>query len=185
MARSIEDPWFRCQALSFCAEHVRDARARDALLREAFDAASLLGEPNRIVSVSCWPLSVLCNLGLWGEVAGHARRLSAIISKEPSPVRRANALKPLCTMLRAAPHDISMPVFGQFAEACLCRLSSGKRNRRGESYLARMIPVIHTHAGRDWACELAARIAGPELRSQANEALLKLEKGEIRGDPRP
>lgn len=184
MARSIEDPWFRCQALSSCAEHVSDARARDALVREAFDAASLLGEPNRIVSVSCWPLSVLGNLGLWGEVAGHARRLSAIISTEPSPVRRANALEHLCSTLQTAPHDISMPVFGQFAEACLCRLSSGKRNRRGESYLAGMIPVIHTHVGRDWARELAARIAGPELRDRANEALLELEKADGLGETR-
>jgi len=185
VARSIEDPWFRCQALSYCAQHTEDARARDVLVRAAFDSASLLGEPNRIVNVSCWPLSVLCNFGLWREVAGHARRLSAIISTEPSPVRRANALEHLCMTLRTAPRDISMPVFAQFAEACLCRLSSGKRNRRGESYLAGMIRVIHTHAGQDWARELAARIAGPELRRQAEEALLKLEADESRGEPRP
>ena len=48
-----------------------------------------------------------------------------------------------------------------------------------------MIPVIYTRIDRDWARELAPRIAGPELRGRANESLLELEKADGPGQPRP
>ena len=63
IARDIEDPWFRCQALTAVALHCADTAKKNRLLDESFQAALLTEQPNRIVSVSSWPLNVLCLSG--------------------------------------------------------------------------------------------------------------------------
>jgi hypothetical protein len=52
LVRSIDDPWFRCQALSIAAVHVPDRRSAKVAIDEAFSAANELDEPNRVVTVT-------------------------------------------------------------------------------------------------------------------------------------
>src|SRR5437763_220062 len=59
VARGIEDPWFRCQALSHVARYLVSEAERNDVLTEAFLAGSKLSEPNRVATVSAWPLKVL------------------------------------------------------------------------------------------------------------------------------
>ena len=42
LARSIEDPWSRCQALAIASVHVRDVRSRKSAIDDAFFSASKL-----------------------------------------------------------------------------------------------------------------------------------------------
>ena len=93
LARSIKDPWFRCQALSIAAVHTSDARSRKSALADAFAAANQLGEANRVVTVSSWPVKALALTGQMSTVSSEVARLLHLISVESSPVRRADALR--------------------------------------------------------------------------------------------
>src|SRR5262245_59478830 len=74
LARSIEDPWFRCQALSIAAAHVPDTRSHQLAIDDAFSAANELGDPNRVVTVSSWPVKAL-------GLAGNMSRVSAEVAR--------------------------------------------------------------------------------------------------------
>lgn len=71
LARSIRDPWFRCQALSIAALHVPDRRSHNSAFDDAFSAANELGEPNRVVTVSSWPVKAMV-------LAGHSSGVSCL-----------------------------------------------------------------------------------------------------------
>src|SRR5437763_967031 len=91
-ARDIRDPWCRCQALAEVAEHCSNTAAKNRVLSEAFEAALEMREPNRVVTVSSWPLKVVCKSGQEVRLKSEVSRLRGIIAAEPSPVRRADAL---------------------------------------------------------------------------------------------
>jgi len=142
VARSIGDPWFRCQALSMAAVHTSDRRTRERAIDEAFESANELGEPNRVVTVSSWPVKALAMTGNVARVKSETSRLLQIISAEGSPVRRADALRYLLGAAGAASKDVAAPVVREFAAACLAPLQSGKRNRKGASLLELCLPGI-------------------------------------------
>ena len=142
LARSIEDPWFRCQALSIAAVHAPDPRARKSAIDDALAAANDLADANRVVTVSAWPVKALALAGKMSTVASEVGRLLQVISTEPSPVRRADALRFLLGSVSIAPPDVAGRVAGEFAAACLAPLQSGKRNRKGESNLEACLPGI-------------------------------------------
>ena len=142
LARSIEDPWFRCQALSIAAAQVRDARSRKSAIDDAFSAANELTEPNRLVTVSSWPVKALVLAGHVSSVSSHIERLLRVISAEPSPVRRSDALRYLLGSVSSGPTQVVRRVAREFAAACLAPLENGKRNRKGESNLEGCLPGI-------------------------------------------
>ena len=142
IARQIEDPWFRCQALSFAARHCPDTSTKSEILSEAFQAAEALSEPNRRVSVASWPVGVLAASDMEEQLAAKVENLLVEISQEPSPVRRGDALSLLLGALRRAPRKHFLKVLGLFADACLSPLRNGKRNKKGESRLAYWLPEI-------------------------------------------
>jgi hypothetical protein len=142
LARSIEDPWFRCQALSFAAVRTPDERSRQSALDDAFAAANQLGEPNRVVTVSSWPVKALALTGQMSTVSLEVARLLQLISLEPSPVRRADALRYLLGSVSIAPPDVASRVAREFAAACLAPLQNGKRNSKGERNLEACLPGI-------------------------------------------
>ena len=91
MARSISDPWYRCQSLAQVAWHLEDQRQLKKVIDEALAAAFEIDEPNRIVSVASWAVRVMVKKG--------DRRLSSVVGEllskiqlEPNPVRQADAL---------------------------------------------------------------------------------------------
>ncbi len=55
VARSIEHPWYRCQALAEVADH-SDKASIKAILQESFESAMRCHDQNRRVSVAFWPL---------------------------------------------------------------------------------------------------------------------------------
>src|SRR5258708_3461022 len=141
-ARKIEDPWPRSTALASLAYGCTDPSKKNQILNESFLAALEMQEPNRIVTVSAWPLKVLCNSGQDTRVKVEVNRLLAILAGEPSPVRRADALNKMLGAILRGPRPVFWPVFEQFQKACLTRLENGKRNRRGESLLSRWVLVV-------------------------------------------
>jgi hypothetical protein len=57
IAKSIEHPWYRCQALAEVADQSDKANI-NALLQESFESAMRCRDQNRRVNVACWPLRV-------------------------------------------------------------------------------------------------------------------------------
>jgi hypothetical protein len=129
LARSIDDPWFRCQALGIAAVHVPDRHSRKVAIDDAFSAANELDEPTRVVTVSSWPVKALALAGLMASVSAEVARLLQVVATESSPVRRADALRYLLGSVSIAPTDVANRVAREFAAACLAPLQSGKRNR--------------------------------------------------------
>lgn len=169
LARTIEDPWFRCQALSIAAVHLQDRRSRKGTIDRAFAAANELTEPNRVVTVSAWPVKALALAGQMSTVSSEVARLLQVASTEPSPVRRADALRYLLGAVSIAPAPVAGRVAREFAAACLTPLQSGKRNSKGESNLEACLPGIAC-IDSDFAMSLLTRLA-PSRSERAARAL--------------
>ena len=142
LARGIDDAWFRCQALSMAALHLADSKARARAIDEALAAASELTEPNRVVSVSAWPVKVLAIQGRFDCVASEVDWLLAVIATEGSPVRRADALRALFGAVIHAKRPVILRVVFALESASFQPLLDGRRNRKGESLLADCLPAI-------------------------------------------
>jgi hypothetical protein len=90
-ARSIVEPWYRCQALAHVAWHLKDRKLFEKVTGEALAAAYEEDQPNRIVSVASWPVRAMVvrdDLRLPSVVDELTRKIQV----EPNPVRRADAL---------------------------------------------------------------------------------------------
>jgi hypothetical protein len=96
VARTIRHPWYRCQALSFVAEHTSTIPKKLKLLSEAFETARMQEEINRAVTVSAWPLRVLVPLDA-SQAKERLIELVAQADKELHSLRRADALYSLAT----------------------------------------------------------------------------------------
>jgi hypothetical protein len=142
LARSIRDAWYRCQALATAALHYPEVPARGRIIDEAIEAAFKAGDPNRVVTVCAWPIKVLATNGRVDRVAMEVERLLKLIGTEPSPVRRADALRYLFGAVIRGQRDVSIRVIEALALACLEPLQNGRRNRKGESLLAECLPAI-------------------------------------------
>jgi hypothetical protein len=132
LAQAIRDPWFRCQALSIAAVHATDRRAQKRAIEDAVAAANELRDPNRVVTVSSWPVKALALTGNMPRVSAEVSRLLPIIAAEASPVRRADALRYLLGGVSAATGNIPRRVAVAFSDACLAPLQSGRQNTKGE-----------------------------------------------------
>ena len=173
LARAIADPWFRCQALSIAALHTTDRRVQGRAIDDSFASANELREPNRVVTVSAWPLKALALTGNATRVRYEVARLLAIISTEASPVRRADALRYLLGGVSASTMAVARRVAEEFAAACLAPLESGKRNRKGDSHLEECLPAI-AHIDRDLADRLILRL--PAVRSERSARAIEASR---------
>jgi hypothetical protein len=142
LARRIDDPWFRCQALSMVAVRLRARPAQRRAIDAALAAANAAGDANRVVTVSSWAVKALALTGSNTRVSSEVSRLLGIISTENSPVRRADALRYLLGSVSGASSDIARRVAEQFAAACLAPLQSGRPNTKGQSLLEECLPGI-------------------------------------------
>ncbi|HXQ69870.1 MAG TPA: hypothetical protein VN844_05265 [Pyrinomonadaceae bacterium] len=91
LARSIADPWYRCQSLAHVAWHLKDQLQSSKIIKEALTAAFELDQPNRIVSVASWAVRVMVKNG--------DQRLGLVVDElldkiqlELNPIRQADAL---------------------------------------------------------------------------------------------
>ena len=142
IARSIDEPWYRCQALAIAAMFEVRLQARNRVIDESFAAACLLGEQNRIVSASAWPLKVLSLSKQWTRVEKETARLLRVISSEASPVRRSDALGLLFGAVVLAKREVAIRVARALADSAFQALESSRRNSKGESRLSACLPGI-------------------------------------------
>jgi hypothetical protein len=149
--------------------HAPDRRSHKAAIDSAFAAANELGEPNRVVTVSSWPVKALALAGHMSSVSSEVERLLQVVSVESSPVRRADALRYLLGSVSTAPAEVASRVAREFAAACLAPLRSGKRNTKGESNLEMCLPGI-ARIDSAFARSLLARLT-PSRSERAERAL--------------
>lgn len=91
LARQVDDPWFRCQALAWAARFAPDA-AVPTIVREAFAAAAADPDPYKVVGASAWPARAAIERGQVADLAGTLRRLLGTAETIAHPVRRLDAL---------------------------------------------------------------------------------------------
>lgn len=58
LARKIDDPWYRTQALAWVARYAPNGKI-EKLAREALDSASEQADPYKVVAASAWPVRAL------------------------------------------------------------------------------------------------------------------------------
>lgn len=107
-AHRIRHPWYRCQALTRAAEFSNGPR-RSALLDSALEAAREQDEPNRIVTVSSWPIRVLAGFSP-ERTAELIVDLVKIAESEPHNLRRAHALRMLALSISGRPELLRLMV---------------------------------------------------------------------------
>ena len=175
IARKIDHPWFRCQALAHAAQFLPDPKQKKRVLQESFVAALDAKDVNRKVSVSSWPLKVLCKSGDHKRLAIELQRLLDLIATEPSPVRRAHATNLLLGAVVTGPRPLFRQALDRMQSACLTPLASGKRNKRGESHLARWAVIVHRFDPA-LARQLLRCIKGPTYLERAERGIVEYEK---------
>jgi hypothetical protein len=167
LARGIRDPWFRCQALSYVAEHERDRRLRKRLIQEALGAAAEEREPNRVVTVSAWPLQVMARVRDVVFVRAEVGRLLNLIATESNPVRRGDAIFMLLDKLRDGPRDVFTTLLDALQAACLATHPKAWKRE----WLMRNAVEIAATIDPARARALAELIQQPRLRRKALEAI--------------
>ena len=118
-ARKIEHPWYRCQALASIVEQSPSHPEAESLLLEALKAAYEQSEPNRVASVSPWPLMLLVKFNL--ELAStHTKKLLGIISQEPHGLRRLDGLSSILVAVVSvqALRDLALTQLLETAKVC-------------------------------------------------------------------
>lgn len=98
VARSIQHPWYRCQALAYAADVHPNRRVTRLLVDEAFRVAEEQDEINRIVTVSAWPLGV-CAKAAPERALERLVQLIDIAEKEEHSLRRGDALFALANVV--------------------------------------------------------------------------------------
>jgi hypothetical protein len=124
------------------ALHSKGEDIQTKALLEAFASAEELVEPNRVVTVSAWPVKVLSLLGKRTELVENTRRLLSVIAQEDSPVRRSDALRELFGAVISGDHSLATLVTRAFVDSCSTPLNGGRRNRKGEYLLEECVPAI-------------------------------------------
>ncbi len=114
VARKIEHPWYRCQALTSIVEANFSIKNREEILEEAMSAAYNQTEPNRVASVSSWPLRQLVQINL-NQAREHVSRLLEIIATEDHGLRRLDGLHGILWGVVGAP-ALREHVFTRFTE---------------------------------------------------------------------
>lgn len=173
LARKMAEPWFRCQALTFAAEHTADVVQRRKLLRQAFQAADRCDEPNRIVSVAAWPLGMLATVGEISWFEREFERLLALIATEPHPIRRGDALLLLVRFFGNAPLPAQQRLM-EITTATWLQVENWKRDR-----VLTWLAEEWTRIDRGRALALAQLIRVPRLRRHALRALGVTEGVEV------
>jgi hypothetical protein len=91
IARSISEPWYRCQSLAHVAWYLEDPNEFKKVIEEALTASYELIAPNRTVSVASWAVRVMVKRG-YRRVGSVVDELLHKIQREANPVRQADAL---------------------------------------------------------------------------------------------
>lgn len=144
IARQIEHPWYRCQALSSVAEANPSRAESESILEEAFEAAYAQDEPNRVASVALWPLNLVVKLNPT-QAATHAAKLLGAIAQEPHGLRRLGGL---CSILIAVAPVSSLRVTALDSFLETAKVSFGWRTERIVDTAAFVLAAVDLEAAR-------------------------------------
>ena len=140
LARTIGDPWFRCQSLAFVAWHTAGHESFLCFLAESVESGWSIKDPNRAVTVNAWPVAALARRQFPDPAAmkRNARelrsilaRMTKVLAKEPSPASRADALLIHVHALSPCRPEARKEVLALLARECK-NPANGKRQRQLE-----------------------------------------------------
>ena len=138
VARAIEAPWFRCQALSHVARYWPDERY-DRILEEAVRAADAQDQVFNRVAVSAWPIRAYLERGN----APPAKKLLATCTQASSAIEnmgsRSEALFALFQASKPFAIDLWQPVFWALVDAAEPALS-WRQLRNLKNAVAMVVP---------------------------------------------
>jgi hypothetical protein len=148
IARNIDDPWFRCQALGYVAWNTADDRRFLRLVAESLESGWSIKDPNRSVTVIAWPVAALArrdysqpdamerSFGILREVIA---RLTGIIAQEPNPASRADALMTHIHALSPSRRGLRKGLLGLLVKECR-DATNRKRQRQIEEAAMAIAP---------------------------------------------
>ena len=151
IARAIDDPWFRCQALAAAARFAAEADVEE-VAREALRAGAAAGDGYRSAAVAAWPIRALVERGrleLAAASLGEAR--ARALAASPNSSRAAALL----TLLEGS-WGLGMPVRRQLIEDLLALHASDGFWRIRRSLVDAL--VLLATEDRDLARQLAGQI---------------------------
>lgn len=145
IARKIGDPWFRCQALAHVAWHTADCTRFLALVSESLESGWSIQDPNRSVTVIAWPVAALARRSYPGPDAMErsdralrqvVTRLTKVISGEPNPASRADALLSHVHALSPSRPELRQGILGLLVKECQDPANRKRQRQLEEAALA-------------------------------------------------
>jgi hypothetical protein len=179
IARKISGAWHRCQALAFVAQHLSDQKMRRNVLEEALKAADETAEPNRVVSVSAWPLNVALGIGLVEWFSKEMDRLLELLSSEPNAVKRQDALIVLVKQIVHMPDDQLSRILDMFTAA------SAEGHSWKIDYNLQWMAELLNERDHQAAVNLALMCKTPKGKRKALRAIGETELAESFGGSQP
>lgn len=145
LARNIDDPWFRCQALAHAAWHTVDDESFFKVINESLDSGWSIEIPNRAASVVAWPVAALAGRRLSGPAAMQRidrmlrealARLTEVVAHEPSPISRADALLIHVHALSPSRPDLRKGILNLLSKECR---DPANRKRQRQTEVAALV----------------------------------------------
>ena len=179
-AREIDPPWYRAQALATVAAATPDARERRRLAEESFRVAEEQEEPNRVATVSSWPLAVLARDLPAEQIEAHVDRLAGLLDREPNPVRRCDALFMVAYHLR----DVAPRPFLHAARRC-AQAAKGGHGWKRDRNLKDLVLMLWCRGQRELAEALREDIEDARVKRQATRGMTEKDFGCYEGEGKP
>jgi hypothetical protein len=174
VARQIDDPWFRCQALAWIGRFASEDK-RITILDEAINVSRAIEDPYRSVAVSAWPLRAFIELGetakantLWLGILGKSDNIE-------NPVSRSDAL----FLLWQSVFDWESAVRQEVQQRLLASCRDAKSWKSPDTL--KLAAFIRASESQEAAIDFVRKM--PEGKAKRS-ALSRIEAGEQYG-PRP
>jgi hypothetical protein len=118
IARRIDEPWFRCQALAYAALHCPESAQRIKIIDESFEASENCRTDYKRVAVAVWPLKVLV---LSQEEERYRVRIGVLLDQAKAienPISCVHAIEQILGAINGAPKEIVGAVLTEVETAC-------------------------------------------------------------------
>ncbi len=171
LARTVSEPWFRCQALAYVARYAPDERVVSSA-KQAIAAAATSTEPYIQVAATAWPLRALIERN---QAATALQLLPQILELAPK-IRQRTSLSDAMFLLWEA----LFPIGGEARKSMTdILIKSCVGHRKGEWNL-RNATLIVAAEDLEAAQRLAAVIPDGKYKRQAHKRLGEGQKFEAR-----
>ncbi|MGB0935169.1 MAG: hypothetical protein ACPGXY_03790 [Alphaproteobacteria bacterium] len=169
IAKSIPDPWHKAQSLAEVAMHA-PAKYQKKIIEDSFKSASELQDPNRIATVSAYPLKCACELGFPDEfITSKTNSILSTLKKLDHHVRIVDALSDVVGAIQTGPRNNYIKTVKYLVEVCKHGYSW-----RIDHSLRFLVPAVYIH-DKDLAQKLVETIKSDKIRRRVIRQLEKLE----------